>query len=100
MWYDTDMLKLRQFIRVASTARVGAWVLPTFGPALGLALGLALCLASGVALTGDVFAQAAKPPALAESDSAPTVLNYLLLALLTAAVVGASVFPTKRGHQD
>ena len=41
-----------------------------------------------------------RPPTPAREEKAPTILMMLMSAVLIAAVVGASVIPSKRGHQD
>jgi len=40
------------------------------------------------------------PPTPGKIDKPPTVWNYLTMILIVAAVVGANLIPSKRGHQD
>lgn len=55
---------------------------------------LALALACTPALAQQ------SPPRPAGEPSSPMWLYYIVLAVLVAATVGASVIPSKRGHQD
>jgi hypothetical protein len=42
----------------------------------------------------------AEPPTPRKSDNPPTIWNYLILFVILAAVFGANMIPSKRGHQD
>lgn len=65
---------------------------------------LAGAVVFGATLLGGTLAAqeggAPRPPTTNEEDTSPQILNYVLLAVLVGAVVGASVLPSKRGHQD
>jgi hypothetical protein len=40
------------------------------------------------------------PPTLGKPDEPPTVMSFLVMVLIIAAVMGANLIPSKRGHQD
>lgn len=40
------------------------------------------------------------PPTPDKPDDPPVVLNYLTMLIILAVVIGASLIPSKRGHQD
>lgn len=40
------------------------------------------------------------PPRAGEIASPPGIVTLIVLAIVIAAVVFASIFPSKRGHQD
>ena len=60
--------------------------------ALGLFVGLAL------ALPAEVWAQAAPAPQLRNSPR--PWIGMMIMMVLAAAVIGVSMIPSKRGHQD
>lgn len=41
-----------------------------------------------------------RPPTPGKPDDPPVIMNYLSLVVIIAAVVGANLIPSKRGHQD
>jgi hypothetical protein len=55
---------------------------------------------AAMAQDGDNTQERLRPPTPAREEKAPTISMMLLSAVLIAAVVGASVIPSKRGHQD
>jgi hypothetical protein len=64
-------------------------------------------LASLLVTSTTVLAQAAadapqplKPPTPGTPDSPPMIWNVLLAVVIVALVVGVSLIPSKRGHQD
>ena len=77
-----------------------------------LASALALTLRAPACLMAPAMAQqtpatdpnaAPKPPAPptpGKPDEPPVVMNYLVMILIIAMVVGANLIPSKRGHQD
>jgi hypothetical protein len=40
------------------------------------------------------------PPTPGKPDEPPVVMNILTMVIIIAAVVGANLIPSKRGHQD
>jgi|GEM_PF-2528252 len=40
------------------------------------------------------------PPTPGKPDTPPAITNYLTIVVIVGAVVGASLIPSKRGHQD
>jgi hypothetical protein len=45
--------------------------------------------------------EAPRPPIARKSDPSPPLLwNFAVLLLITGAVFGANMIPSKRGHQD
>lgn len=42
----------------------------------------------------------AVPPRPGKADDPPVVTTYGIMILLVAAIIGANLIPTKRGHQD
>jgi hypothetical protein len=56
------------------------------------------------ALVGPVSAQDAneplRPPQPTQEPKAPAILTLFTVLVLTAGVVGATLMPSKRGHQD
>ena len=40
------------------------------------------------------------PPTPGKPDTPPALTNYLTIVIIIGAVVGASLIPSKRGHQD
>lgn len=57
----------------------------------------ATCL---LALPAVVCAQVTAPPAPSLNRSPPAWIGYLLIMVLLGMVVGVSLLPSKRGHQD
>ena len=45
-------------------------------------------------------AETLRPPQPTQEPKAPAVLTLFTVILLTAGVVGATLMPSKRGHQD
>lgn len=43
---------------------------------------------------------APSPPTPKQPDEPPIVMNYLVLLVVAAAILGANAIPSKRGHQD
>lgn len=41
-----------------------------------------------------------KPPTPGAPDSPPVVLNILIAAVVIVVILGAAMFPSRRGHQD
>lgn len=58
----------------------------------------AAALMSTAALAQDT--EALRPPKVSDPPSAPKILVFLLVVLLTGAVIFAATLKTKRGHQD
>ncbi len=46
------------------------------------------------------FSQDLSPPVPRKADSPPTLTNIFVMVALGGAVIGASMIPSKRGHQD
>lgn len=44
--------------------------------------------------------QSVSPPTPKQPDEPPVIMNYLVMFLLAAAIIGANAIPSKRGHQD
>lgn len=62
-----------------------------------------LAAASALALfaASQAFAQSGSGPPLPQAaDEPPTWLYFIIVGLLVAATVGASLLPSKRGHLD
>lgn len=81
--------RIRRFVCLVLLV-MAVQVLPSVSPA-------------GIVVPGTVASAqetAPKPPTTSDRDTAPKILNYALLALLVGLVLGASMFPSKRGHQD
>lgn len=43
---------------------------------------------------------APSPPTPGKPDEPPVVMNYFVMLVILGAVIGASLIPSKRGHQD
>jgi Na+/H+ antiporter NhaA len=56
--------------------------------------------AAAVLVPAAAMAQESAPPAPTLSRSLPPWVGYIVMVLLLAAVVGVSLMPSKRGHQD
>lgn len=73
---------------------------------------LATALAMPLAATADAMAQPSStnpagksdappaPPPLGKPDEPPVVMNYFVMLVILAVVIGANLIPSKRGHQD
>ncbi len=71
-----------------------------------------MALIATALLVGDALAQPRNIPGQSQKDTTirpptpfdqpgpPSALNYIALALIVAACVGAALIPSKRGHQD
>ena len=68
------------------------------------ARGIAFAITLLAAGTAPVMAAAKKPaPAAskpAKAEDAPMFMTYVSILVIAAAVVGANLIPSKRGHQD
>lgn len=65
-----------------------------------LAVGAVLLLPSLALAQGQAAPEPLRPPQPGTPPSAPTLMMYICLALILAAVGFAAAFPVKRGHQD
>ncbi len=72
------------------------------------ALLLATVVAMPLAATSVALAQppatdapaAPAPPTPGKPDEPPLVMNYFVMLIILAVVIGANLIPSKRGHQD
>jgi hypothetical protein len=77
--------------------------LKTFaGPLVGAALTLATLtpLADAQQPPAKKTEEAARMPSPKKADDPPTLWAYFAVFLILAAVFGANMIPSKRGHQD
>jgi hypothetical protein len=59
----------------------------------------ALC-AAAVLVPAAAFAQESAPPAPTLSRTLPPWVGYIVMIILLSLVMGVSLMPSKRGHQD
>jgi hypothetical protein len=69
-------------------------------PALAGAMSLTVLTAAPAAAQDQPAAPQLQPPTPTKPDKPPSVMNYLTMIIIIAAVVGANMIPSKRGHQD
>jgi hypothetical protein len=49
---------------------------------------------------GEEGAEPLRPPVPGKPDEPMLIMNYLIMVVIIAVVVGANLIPSKRGHQD
>jgi len=59
-----------------------------------------LAAAVVVLCAGSALAQSLRPPTPRKSDDPPYIWNIFIMLVIVGAVFGASMIPSKRGHQD
>ncbi|MBX3409849.1 MAG: hypothetical protein KF859_08175 [Phycisphaeraceae bacterium] len=49
---------------------------------------------------GEEVTEPLRPPVPGKPDQPMLIMNYLIMVVIIAVVVGANLIPSKRGHQD
>jgi hypothetical protein len=68
--------------------------------ALVAAAALAAAAMPAAAQTPPPAAEPLRPPTPGRPDKPPSAWNYMALVVIGGLVLGASLIPSKRGHQD
>lgn len=67
---------------------------------LALPLAMAMWAATPAAAQPNKQQGAPSPPTPKQPDEPPIIMNYLVLVIVVAGILGANAIPSKRGHQD